>query len=67
MKKFIYFLCCLLCVCAFAYMAYRTWRYYETRAYNTDMLCCALGTFGWGIITFNIVTTQYKWTRYLNK
>lgn len=67
MKKLIFFICCTLCVCAFAYMAYRTWLYFEARKYDVDMLCCALGTLGWGVITFNTVTTQYKWAKYLCK
>lgn len=67
MKKLIFFVCCVLCVCAFAYMAYCTWQHIEARRYTTATLCSALGTLGWGVITFNVVTIQYKWARYLCK
>lgn len=67
MKRFIFFICCVLCVCAFAYMAYNTWQCIEAHRYTTAALGSALGTLGWGVITFNVVTVQYKWARYLCK
>ena len=67
MKKVIYFLCCVFCICTFAYMCYETWRYIEAGLYTSNMLMWTLGAIGWGPITFNVVTKEYKWTAYLCK
>jgi len=67
MKKVIYFLCCVFCICTFAYMVYETWRYIEAGLYTNNMLMWTLGAIGWGTITFNVVTKEYKWTAYLCK
>ena len=67
MKKVIYFLCCVFCIRTFAYMCYETWRYFEAGLYTNNMLMWTLGAIGWGTITFNVVTKEYKWTAYLCK
>ena len=67
MKKVIYFLCCVFCICTFAYMRYETWRYFEAGLYTNNMLMWTLGAIGWGTITLNVVTKEYKWTAYLCK
>ena len=67
MKKVIYFLCCIFCICTFAYMCYEIWRYIEAGLYTHNMLMWTLGAIGWGVITFNVVTKEYKWAAYLCK
>jgi len=67
MKKVIYFLCCIFCICTFAYMVYETWIGFKAEDFTLRRLMWFLGSTGWGIITYNIVTKEYKWAAYLCK
>ena len=67
MKKVIYFLCCIFCICTFVYMVYETWLGIEAENYTFRWLMWCLGAIGWGVITFYVVTKDYKWAAYLCK
>ena len=67
MKKFIYFLCCVISVCCFVYMTYLLVLEINAEHYNIRTLMSAMGTLGWGIVTFKITTRDYKWAAYLCK
>ncbi|MBQ8241936.1 MAG: hypothetical protein IJZ40_00430 [Bacteroidaceae bacterium] len=67
MKKVIYFLCCIFCICTFVYMVYETWLGIEAENFTFRWLMWCLGAIGWGTITFNVVTKEYKWAAYLCK
>ena len=67
MKKIIYFLCCILSVCACVYMFYVCWLKIDANIYNMDTLVYVLAAIGWGHITYRIIMKEYKWTSYLCK
>lgn len=67
MRKFIYFLCCMASVCIAAYMGYESWLLIEARHFSLHDIMFMLGSIGWLVITFNIVTRQYRWANYLCK
>lgn len=65
MKKLIYFLCCTFCICTTVYMCYEAWLGIKAGHYTFRWLMWCLAAIGWGIITFKVVTRQYKWASYL--
>lgn len=72
MKKVLYFLCCCLCACAFVYMCYNTWLGFDSAKHYSfqtilRIITQALGTIGWGFITYGVITRQYAWTEKLCK
>lgn len=67
MLKILYFLCCIVSICATVYMCYESWQLIQGHHYNWHAITCMLGTLGWLVITFNIVTRQYRWANYLCK
>lgn len=67
MRKLIYFLCCMASVCIAAYMCYESWLLIQGRHFSLRDIMFMLGSIGWLVITFNIVTRQYRWANYLCK
>lgn len=67
MKKIIYFLVCLFSASIFAYMAYESWNLLQESFTNLHNIMWTLGAIGWGVITFNIITNAYSWTKALCK
>lgn len=67
MKKFIFFLCCLASTLVTAYMCYESWLLINARSFKIHDIAWMLGTLGWVVICFNIITRQYRWTVYLCK
>jgi len=48
-------------------MVYETWIGFKAEDFTLRRLMWFLGSTGWGIITYNIVTKEYKWAAYLCK
>ncbi|MGN0054697.1 MAG: hypothetical protein ACI378_11655 [Bacteroides sp.] len=67
MRKLIYFLCCMASICVAVYMCYESWLLIEARHFSLRDIMFMLGSIGWLVITFNIVTRQYRWANYLCK
>ena len=67
MRKLIYFLCCMASICVAVYMCYESWLLIQRRDFTLHAILFMLGTLGWLVITFNIVTRQYRWANYLCK
>ncbi len=67
MRKIIFFLCCITSICAVVYMGYESWMLIRAHTFTLRSCSFYLGTIGWLVITFNIVTCQYRWTKYLCK
>lgn len=67
MMKFIYFLCCICAICVTVYMCYESWLLIKAHNFCWHSIAWMLGTVGWGHITFNIVTREYRWANYLCK
>ena len=67
MKKFIYFLCCSLSVLVLCYMMYEAWTALSRDWQSLSAISRGFGAFGWLLITYNIVTQSYEWTKKLCK
>ena len=48
-------------------MCYESWLLIEGRYFSLRDIMFMLGSIGWLVITFNIVTRQYRWANYLCK
>lgn len=68
MLKVIYFLCCIASICVVVYMGYESYKLFlGEKLFTPHNIAWLLGTLGWVLITFKIVTRQYKWTARLCK
>ena len=67
MKKVIYFLCCLLSILVLGYMIYEAWTELSNNWQSHSAISRGLGALGWLLITYNIVTQSYGWTKKLCK
>ena len=67
MRKILFFLCCIASICATVYMCYESWLLIQRRDFTLHAILFMIGTLGWLVITFNIVTRQYRWANYLCK
>lgn len=67
MRRILFFLCCIISICATVYMCYESWMLINSRIFTWHAITYMLGTLGWLVITFHIVTRQYSWANYLCK
>lgn len=67
MKKLIYFLCCSLSILVLGYMVYEAWTALSSNWKSYSAISQGLGALGWLLITYNIVTQSYGWTKKLCK
>ena len=67
MKKLIYILCCLFCLCITIDMGCDIWEQVSTQPFTFRMFMRILALLGWCFITYGVITRRYKWVQKLCK
>ncbi len=66
MKKFISYICSTIPLCILLYMLYICYKVFvgaHSEFKYADSIVWCFATFGWGLITYNVIVRKYAWLK----